>query len=236
MPLPQHPPGSGGKRARVHYCYVSTQPGQNWHAWIAGPCHWFLSHTKGRSQPCVEEMTDGEIHCERCAAGHQCEVIGYQPLYREVDCKPVMVIVHEYGREAVDALKLHQRVTVGRGAEQSDGVYVTPALKSDPRYTSTLPERMRAADLTETLLRVWRIPELAEWYRQTHGTPEPVSEKPVKVPEKAPDGIISPKLRETAKKLLSDPQKAALADDIDAVKERLRIKAANLKPSTNGQH
>ena len=236
MPLPQHPPGSGGKRARVHYCYVSTQPGQNWHAWIAGPCHWFLSHTKGRSQPCVEEMTDGEIHCERCAAGHQCEVIGYQPLYREVDCKPVMVIVHEYGREAIDALKLHQRVTVGRGAEQSDGVYVTPALKSEPRYTSTLPERMRPADLAETLLRVWRIPELAEWYRQTHGTPDaPLLAPPKKALPLFDHGDPPPEIP-GVKKMVSPEPVGESAELFDAVKDRIKNKTRHLKPSTNGQH
>lgn len=196
MPLPQVSPGGGGRRASTHFCYVRTPNETNWNAWIAGPCHWFDCHTRGRTKPCVHAMTKGEVACRCAGTGEGCEEIGYQPLYREVDAKPVMVIVHDYTREIVDALKLHQRVLVGRGSEQSDGVYLTAALRAEPRYQSTLASRLQPADLTGTLLKLWRIPELVVWYNQTHGAgddpiehaapPRSVPRAPVARPTTAP--------------------------------------------------
>lgn len=239
MSLPQTPPGNGGRRAHVHWCYVSTQCNSNWHAWVAGPCHWYLCHTKGKTKPCLVEMTSGELTCPLCEAGHQCEPIGYQPLYREIDAKPVMAIVHEYTREVVDALLLHKRVTVGRAGEQSDGVYVVPALKADPRYHSTLAERMRPADLTESLLKIWKIPELIEWYRQTHGrtgTPASAHVKPKTAPLKSDGQPFSPWTQKAAEKFTGVEEPAGDGEVFDVLKERLKNKVKGYKPSANGDH
>jgi hypothetical protein len=186
MPLPQVPAGNGGRRPRVHWHYPTTPTNSKWHGWIAGNCHWFECHTKGKSQPCTEVMTGGELRCPRCDACQPTEVIGYQPIYREIDNRPCFVILHEYTREVVDALKLHQRVIVCRGPEQSDGCAIVPALNPEPRFQTKLQERLQPADLTETLLRVWRIPELVQWYDETHGCapiapPEPHRAAPAPV-------------------------------------------------------
>jgi len=237
MALPQLPSGNGGKRAYTHWCYVTTQPNTNWHAWIAGPCHWFLAHVKGRTKPCLHEMSQGELKCPQCDAGMMCEPIGYQPLYREVDARPCMVILHDYTREAVDRLHLHARMTVGRGGESSDGVYVVPALKREPVYRSSLVERMKPADLTETLLKLWGIPDLTQWYRETHGGGvAPAKMVPKLEPKKSNGKPFSPMLKKAAEVAQQIGDEMTAGVPVDAVIQRLRAHAAVNKPSTNGDH
>lgn len=163
--LPQNRPGDR-KPGYTHFRYVSTANGAQWHAYTAGSPSWFDCHTKGRTKPCLHVMTAGELPCERCAESKPIEVIGYLPLYREIDARPVMVILHEEQRERADVLRLHSRVLVGREIDKADGVWVAPALKPTPAFHSTLQERNRPADLTETLLRLWGIPALVDWYRK----------------------------------------------------------------------
>lgn len=242
MPLPQTPPGGGGRPARTHWHYVTTKPSQQWGAWIAGPCHWFTCHTNGRSVPCLHEMTGGELTCERCSAGQGTDVIGYQPIYRELDGRPCMVIVHEYSREVIDKLRLHQRVIVGRGPKTSDGVYIAPAMQAQPRYHSTLADRMRAADLTETLLRLWRLPDLEAWYRQTHGAPTSSTSS---APEPGPVPAETTPLRSDGKPFGAMNRAAAArykgpevpaSEATDAIIKRFGNNVAKLPPSQNGQH
>jgi hypothetical protein len=109
------------------------------------------------------------VKCPWCAKGIETREIGYVPLYRELDGKPCFVVVHDHARPQLDVLKLHVRVMVGRGADKNDTVYVLKALAQNPMFQSHLPERFKPADLTRTLLTVWGIADLAEWYAVTEG-------------------------------------------------------------------
>jgi hypothetical protein len=191
--IKQASPGEGGRKARAHFTYVPTDPKRPWNAYVAGPCMWFTCHTKGRSKPCLESVTDGELTCPRCNELDPPQDIGYQPLYRAADSKPVMVIVHDYTREIVDSLRFHSRVLVSRGHAASDGVMVNPALDQLPKFQTALPERMRAAQPIESLLRLWGIPELIQWHNETEGTNFPVCiTPPRKKPVPAKEGKPAP--------------------------------------------
>jgi hypothetical protein len=238
MPLPQAAPGGGRSGAHEHFRYVPTQPGAKWSAYVAGPCHWFLAHTRGRSKPCLHEMTGGELTCERCAQITPPQVIGYQPLYREVDSRPVMVIVYEYERDRCDALKLHQRVTIGREDQQSDGVWVTVALNPRPVFHTTLKCRMAPVDLTSVLLKLWGLPDLTAWYEQTHGKSDsPVSLAPTakakEEPKQSNGQPFGPMYRRAA-------VRAAATDD-DSVQEAMqralqKAKEREQSAAKNGKH
>lgn len=230
MSLPQHTPGEGGRRPRTHFTYVGPHKGKAFSAWMAGPAHWFLCHTKSKTQPCLHEMTGGELTCERCEQGHGIEEIGYVPLWREIDGKPVMVIVHDYVRETVDCLRLHQRVLVGRGEDDSDGVYVIPALKPDPKFQTTLADKMKPADLTQTLLRVWRLPDLVTWYEQTHGA-QPVKPQPKEPARAKINGrdFRAPTLRAATDVAQQLQDGASLDAAIDVAEERWRRAATESK-------
>lgn len=146
---------------------------------------WFECHTSGKTKPCLAEITDGELECPMCASLKPTEQIGYLPLYRELDGKPVCVLVHENVRDVVDSHRFLARVMVGRGPDMTDGVYVVrPTTKGTP-YSSTLEERQKPADIWPTLVKLWKIPALIEWdARQTAaksgGVIHPVEEPGIK--------------------------------------------------------
>jgi len=241
MPLPQTPPGRGGRRAHVHWVYVPTQAGKKWPAHIAGPCHWFACHTKGRSKPCLHDLTGGELTCEVCSPFEVPSILGYQPLYHGADGRPCMVVVHDYARDHVDTLKLHHPVVISRGDGPTDTVSITPLLGNGRKYTSTLAERMKPADLTETLLRMWRMPDLTEWYRTTHGA----SERPVSPPPPA-EPPTKPHLPETDLRAMmartiiqqagGEQPEVIAADAADDVLKRLASKAKKMSANGNGKH
>lgn len=237
MPLKTKTPGEGGGKRRVHFVHVITKANQTWHAHVAGPCHWYECHCKGRTKPCLAWLTDGELACERCSPLAPTEDIGYMPLYREVDGKPCFVVVHDYVRDKVDALKLHQRVMVGRGSEQSDGVYVLPALNPRPLYETSRADFRQPADLTESLLRVWGIPDLVAWYGQTQVPSDNAVSLPKGKALKSDGKPFSPAMQAAAKRngapVVPDNETGEV---VDVVLERLKNYAAQAEPSANGKH
>jgi hypothetical protein len=236
MPLPNAAPGEGPVRAYTHFRYVGTPTGGRWNAWVAGPCQWFIAHTKGKSKPCLEKMTKGVLSCPRCAQVAQPQMIGYLPLYRQVDAANVLVIVYELERPFVDVLETHQRVQIGREDEQSDSVWVRAALSPEPKWQTTQPERKVAADCTETLLRMWAIPELTQWYRECCQPSDNAMSLPTGVAVR-PDGKpFSPMMQAAAKRHGADvvgvPDTAAT---FDAAYAKMAAKKAALdKPGENG--
>lgn len=196
-----------------------------------------MCHTVGRTKPCIEWMTGGELTCEICSPLNQTEMKGYQPLIRESDGRPCMVVVSEHSRDQMDALKWGSRVIVGREAEASDSVWITNNPSPEPRFHSTLKELLSPADLTETLLRVWKIPDLVTWYRQTHGTvPTETPASPKLEPKKSNGKPFSPALKKAAEVAQQIGDDMLAGDSSDAVIRRLKAHAAVNKPSTNGDH
>ena len=181
MSLPQIPPRRGDSPRHVYFTYVGCDRGYTFEAWIAGPPMWFAMHPSTKSKPCLEEMTGNHLKCPFCAAGKLAMVKGYVPLYRSADAKPVMVVIDEAVRDEVDRIELFARVKVGREKSRGSTVWVKRLLVQEPKWQSTLPERQRAADLTFTLLRMWQIPELFDWYRNNQALAEdlPPVQKPV---------------------------------------------------------
>jgi hypothetical protein len=158
--------------------------------------------------------------------------IGYLPLYRVVDGRPVMVIVYEEEREHVDRLRLHQVVTVGRESEQADSVWVRPSVTQTPVYTSTMAERMRAADIGDVLLRMWALPELTEWMRSRSRT----SEAPAVTPEPLvkSDGKPFDQMHAAAARRFAPAPKVEAPAADDAVEDALN--RAQLRAVQNGKH
>lgn len=169
MSLRKAAPGEGPRKGHSHHSYVETMKGTHWLAWIAGPTAWYVCHPSTRTKPCLDEVTGGELVCPWCAAGKIPSVRGYVPLYRCADAKPVLTIVPDDGREALEKLRLHARVSVSRQRDDSAGVAVTAASPPTPLYQTTRADRMRAVDLTGCLLTLWALPVLTDWYRLTQG-------------------------------------------------------------------
>lgn len=237
MSIPQTPPGGGGQRKHTHWHYVSTEAGKTWNAWMAGRTHWYTCHTKGKSKVCADAMTGGQVRCKLCSPMNVAEVIGYVPLYREIDGRPTVVIVHEYSREQVDLLRMHQCVLVGRGIESSDGVWVAAHPKGGAKYTSTLKERNTPADMTETILKFWGNEEFTAWYRcQNPGSDKPVSlpaEPAIRDDGKPFSDMMQGPAKRWATPAVTEP--TAVGDLVDVQREQL-ARLVKAKPSSNGHH
>lgn len=242
MPLQQSTPGGGGRRPRVHWVYVSTDAGpkNQWHAWIAGPCHWFDCHDLGKTKPCCHAVSNGVLACEHCS-DICCPVpTGFQPLYRQSDGRPCFVIVHDYSREQIDTLTHHQRVLIGREEGITASVWINPALNKEPRYQSKLTERLRPADITESLLRIWKVAALTEWYYFSQqacdkglSPPPPPAVKPG-VRLRSDKQPFSPMHQAAAARVGIEPADAETNEAfVAAVK---RAKEQKEKAERNGQH
>ncbi len=236
MSLRQSTPGEGGASLRVHFRYVGVAPNKTWPAHVAGPAMWFQCHTSERTKPCLHWMTNGELGCPRCKGTDETKELGYQPLYRSSDGCPVMVVLYADQREHADKLAHHERAIVGREGEKGDAVYIRRAFEQTPKYQSSLMVRMVPADLTETLLIMWKIPELVEWYRRQPKQSDNAVSLPTGVAVR-PDGKpYSPMMQAAAKRhgadVLPIPETTATFDEAYARMEQRKAQAD--KPSTNG--
>jgi len=163
------PPGEYTVRRGLHFAYTPTEANKPWTAYIAGPCWWLYGHCKGKTRPCLDWLTEGQLQCDHCCKGQLAELVGYQPLWRESDSKPVCVIVHEGSRAGVDSFKRPQPVTVCREGGFGDGVYFRKPLKPVPVFHAVMPEKLCDADVTESCLRFWKIPALSAWHLSQPG-------------------------------------------------------------------
>jgi hypothetical protein len=121
---------------------------------------------------------------------HPISVIGYVPVYRESDGAPCCVIVHDSAADLLTGLSYPDYVLVSRDHGEADSVCVQRALTRKP-FRSALPARQHAADVTDTLLRMWRINELTEWYRARNPScsapvPTPAAPAPTEAPAALP--------------------------------------------------
>ena len=236
MPMKKAPPGSGGGR-RTHFPYVATARGAKWTAYIAGPCQWVLTHEVNRkTKVCVEWLTDKELICEHCHHLKELRETGYQPLYRQSDGRPVLVVVHEDVRDQIDKLKFHSRVQVAREREASAGLYLTTLLEQEPRYQSTLAERHASPDLTSSLLALWGIAALKDWYARGKGRSDTAVSLSEGVAMRDDGQPYSPGMQAAAKRygapVVTD---GPSADAFDAVKQRLMNTAAQHEQNKNGK-
>lgn len=243
MPLPQKPPGRGAANRRVHFPFATTPRGGSWEAYIAGPCHWYDCHTIGRSKPCLCEMTDGELVCDRDHDLDEPRTLGYQPLYAASNGRPCFVIVYDYAREQIDKLRLHFLVQVSREKGKSETVAIVHHKLTAPLYHSTRADLMRPADLTESLLRIWKIPELVAWYRCTQGKgdntmslSEPAFTPPAKKPPLKETDVRAQMARHLIDQAGGEQPETIAAEAADAALRKLVQKKAEYDRSKNGKH
>lgn len=244
MELHQSRPGKGGKRQ--HWPYCSTAKESEWEGWYAGGAFWTYDHGELRSKPCPVEITGGALHCPKCAADVPLRLIGYIPVYRCADGKPVVVIVKLDSWDAVLGLTKHDRVTVGRGADQSDATWVRRRVGGPP-YVTTLPERKVIPSIVPSLLRLWGVPAITQWWESRSVAERQLpSAVPAGEPAESSDKGMSLSPENGVDRVASEPPAALPAptaggsDDpqrekaYEATKSRIRKHFGLPAPSGNG--
>lgn len=232
MSLHQSPPGRGEGSKSPHFIHIKTAHGERWNAYAAGPCMWFDCHASGRSKPCLHAVTGGALPCPICSPLKPVEKLGYQPLYRESDGRPGFVVLHECAAEPVLHLKKHRRVIVGREDDQADGVFVVLHPNEEPRMHTTLAWKQNDIDLTESLLRVWKVPELAAWYNATRAA----SDSPVSLAETPTSRTLTGIADALAHQASVSEDNADRAAKSEAWVRRMKAEAATKPPVANGSH
>lgn len=180
MRIPSTPRRSGARYKPIHFSYVGVERGQPFDAYLAGPVWWGYIHMTRPSKPCVYELTREQVACRFCGASKaRVPVVkGWVPLYRKVDGLACCVPVDEVQRDHLDTLKPFTKVTVGREKGKGVGAWVRACLSQEPVWSSTLPERMEPADITESLIVMWSLPEVTSFFARAAASDTPVS--PVK--------------------------------------------------------
>lgn len=237
MILPQAAPGEGAKRDREHFSHWSIGGGEKHTAYVAGKAQWFCAHPSDRgTKPCLHWMTQGELPCRYCALHKVPAEIGYVPVWRQVDWRPLLVIVYDTEREWIEKLLLHDRVTIGRETELGARLWVRRCLDQEPRFNTTMAHRMVAQDITRSLLVLWKLPELTAWLTARKSSDNAVSPDTEQPPaERVPDRVKDVK---PAVRAYTPPDPDVAEGAFDAVFNRIKDKMGSspAAPSANGKH
>jgi hypothetical protein len=239
MGLKKGTPGKGAGTRPDTFSYTGVAHGLkgSFSAWLAGEPYWCdeaHEHTDKDpgTKPCLHWLTDGALTCRRCRQGRGVKCIGWVPLYREQDCRPIIVIVHESAADLLRGLKYPQYVLVGR-VDAKSSVFVRPGDNPLSLVTDN-PCRQRPVDITNDLLSMWQLPELNEWLKRG-SRPAPVA------CEKVPGGtswrLSVPPPTTDAEALAVDAHRTAGGDGASGVDDALQraVRRAG-GPPQNGKH
>jgi hypothetical protein len=81
--------------------------------------------------------------------------LGYLPVYRWIDGKPVVVTIHTDQQDRVEGLRHGDHVLIGREDSDNAGIWIRK--EKGPAFNSTLPARQVDADICDWLPTLWRL-------------------------------------------------------------------------------
>jgi len=231
-------PGEGWQGAADSFSYTPVPAGTKggFSAWLAGDVYWALAHehtdrTPG-TKPCLDWLTEGALRCPRCNSKKLPVWIGWVPLYREQDHKPVVVVIHENAQDLVRELHYPDYVIVGR-VDDKAGVFVR---KSDnPLSFKTANQNRKAPiDITRDLLQMWRMPQLEEWLDKS--AKQQRREQEAAAHNARMRLSVPPPTTDTEALAIDAERKAPV--DWDGVVDRATggLKRGAVAPSKNGKH
>ncbi len=229
--------GSEGRVEEFRYTAVASGTKGSFTAHLAGEPFWARAHEHKPEQPgtkpCLTYLTDGAIRCPRCKPLFVPPWIGWVPLYRELDGKAVIVIVHEGASDLLAPLKYPVRVLVGR-CDDTSSVFVKRA-ESQVTFKTEIESRKNPRDITCDLLMMWGIPDLNDWMMGLPGASAPTSNQSVVKSDGQEFDVMH---RSAAHRFASGigegapPETRATNDEYV---QNVR-KNSGAKPSTNGNH
>lgn len=214
-----------------HATNLKVANGKTEGAYIAGEMFGCYTHRTYASMPCMLDVTNDALPCPYCGSGVEQVWRGYVPLW-DRDWTLRYVLIGEDYFASVDAIPHRTKVAVSRGKNPISPLII----REEPMLTRDLPNSHPwnvEIDALAICLRLWKNAELNEWFRcnpPKKEAPKPSGKKP---PLKSDGKPFSPHYAAAAARY-SAPDPSAIGDPVDAVRNRILSKTANLKPSTNG--
>jgi hypothetical protein len=227
----------GTERRAEQFIYTPTPVGVSkaWTAHCAGEPYWCMCHEHTRAQPgtkvCVAWYTDGALICPRCRPAVVPSRIGYVPVWREIDHRPCLVIVHESVEDLLSGVGFGVRVLIGC-VERGASVFVRP-VSEQTRWVSEHPLRQRACDLTLSLYTIWAYPALATWDAEGDATTaSPPKVNALTVPTESDTAVSLPHDRLAG---LLDAQSAGLAESAERARRNAEFIRSHGASGSNGK-
>lgn len=205
--------------------------------WLASHPLGIICHQDRQTIGCRSYLTDGHLPCWRCQpeAAMPKKWAGYVAVI-DKNLMARFVIIGETMRDGVLALPPYAMIRISKGKNPKDPIVVA----ADNWRTLPIPpsaQRPWPVDLTETVLRLWRDPELAAWIHANPAPAAPAPAAPAPAPAEKPKARRKTKAEERATAAYPiplPPDPAGEPAALDSVMSSLMKKAANLKPSANG--
>lgn len=146
-------PQGGGRPA--HWLTQKVLRGKIFNGHIAGPCIGVEVHCGVQTKPCLKCYVDPKADCVGCNHRLRRDWLGYQPVYRWIDGKPVVVTIHIDQQDRVERFVHGDHVLIGREDQDNAGIWIRK--DKGPAFESTLPARQTNADISDWLPTLWRL-------------------------------------------------------------------------------
>lgn len=214
-------PQGGGKVG--HWMTAKVKKGSQFNGHVAGPCIGVEVHCGSQSKPCLKFYLGSSVECPGCKNNQRRGWLGYQPLYRWLDGKPVVAWFHEDQQDRLDVLKHGDHVLVGREDADNAGNWIRK--EKGPAFTTRLPVREVDADISDWLPTIFRLKGVL--------TGEHLRGGPATTPV-TPDCHSQPK-KHVVEFKVTDQSRDALPDDLrKQAEEQRRYWAEQKKLRGNG--
>jgi len=138
-----------------HWVTQKLKRGEKVNGHIAGPCIGVQVHCGPQSRPCLKCYLGATADCTGCNHHLRRDWLGYQPLYRWVDGKSVVVTLHVDQIDRLEVLRHGDHVLLGREDADNAGVWIRK--EKGPSFTTTLAAKSVDADICDWLPVLWRM-------------------------------------------------------------------------------
>lgn len=223
-------PSPGRKKNCVpHATHLKVPNGGKEHGFKAGELYGVNGHRTHAHQPCVWDISEGELQCPYCAAGLDLVWRGYLPVW-DRDWTLRYVLVNEEYFMSVDAISIRGQLVITRAKNPISPIVV----REEKHQFKALPDQVPYNTdicMRDICMLLWKNEPLNRWFAKTdvaklmESLPKPIG---MKMPPKT-----KPVDDQAARLARHDAEvKAQEADQED-----LMAKAANrlIKPSQNGK-
>lgn len=148
------PPEEGRVRTWTH---VGAKQGTTWDGWIAGEAIGIHCHVgDDPSTPCLKHYLGKGSQCQRCSVMHRREWLWFQPIWRERDGKPVVVIFHADQLDVLERAKNLAFVTIGRAEEKKSGMYIRTHPK-EVKFETAFSWKKQPQDISDFLPTLFKM-------------------------------------------------------------------------------